>query len=260
MGTSTFWSTMPVSVCPVRSRTFRWTRPAPRSRRTSGDPCACRGSCSRRCALRAESPSAEVAPFGIRVLSIEPGSFVTELVATVDELLAEVEDSSPYAERSRYMLNFSKTSLQTGGNPVDVGAAIVAAVSNPGSAFWRLRRSHHWSWRPRRTPRLGGQKERFSPPFSKGHSIARPPERRSIASPRDYRVGRSTSWWLMLRSWSTVPSWQSLLRSGDEVGGEFGVCVAPSATQSPNSRVTSVSRRSRGGLWRGGRFPWSDPR
>ena len=80
-----------------------------------------------------ESLSAEVAPFGIRVLCIEPGYFVTELVATVDGLLAEVEDSSPYAELSRFMLNFSKTALQTGGNPVDVGTAIVAAVSDPQS-------------------------------------------------------------------------------------------------------------------------------
>ncbi len=80
-----------------------------------------------------ESLSAEVAPFGIRVLSIEPGYFTTELVATVDGLLAEVEDTSPYAELSRFMLNFSKTALQTGGNPVDVGAAIVAAVSDPAS-------------------------------------------------------------------------------------------------------------------------------
>ena len=80
-----------------------------------------------------ESLSAEVTPFGIRVLCIEPGYFVTELVATVDGLLAEVEDSSPYAELSRFMLNFSKTALQTGGNPVDVGAAIVAAVSDPQS-------------------------------------------------------------------------------------------------------------------------------
>ena len=80
-----------------------------------------------------ESLSAEVAPFGIRVVCIEPGYFVTELVATVDGLLAEVEDSSPYAELSRFMLNFSKTALVTGGNPADVGAGIVAAVSDPES-------------------------------------------------------------------------------------------------------------------------------
>jgi NAD(P)-dependent dehydrogenase (short-subunit alcohol dehydrogenase family) len=80
-----------------------------------------------------ESLSAEVAPFGIRVLSIEPGYFVTELVATVEGLLAEVQDSSPYAELTRFMLNFSKTALVTGGNPADVGAAIVAAVSDPAS-------------------------------------------------------------------------------------------------------------------------------
>ena len=80
-----------------------------------------------------ESLSAEVAPFGIRVLSIEPGYFATELVATIDSLLGQVQDSSPYAEVSRFMLNFSKNALATGGNPADVGSAIVAAVNDPVS-------------------------------------------------------------------------------------------------------------------------------
>ncbi len=80
-----------------------------------------------------ESLSAEVAPFGIRVLSIEPGYFDTELVATVDSLLGQVQDTSPYAEVNRFMLNFSKNALATGGHPADVGSAIVAAVSDPES-------------------------------------------------------------------------------------------------------------------------------
>ena len=82
-----------------------------------------------------ESLSAEVAPFGIRVLSIEPGYFDTELVATIDSLLGQVHDASPYAEVNRFMLNFSKNALATGGNPADVGSAIVAAVSDPASAL-----------------------------------------------------------------------------------------------------------------------------
>ena len=80
-----------------------------------------------------ESLSAEVAPYGIRVLSIEPGYFATELVTTIDGLLTQLDDASPYAEVSQFMLDFSKTSLEGGGNPVDVGAAIVAAVADPAS-------------------------------------------------------------------------------------------------------------------------------
>jgi NAD(P)-dependent dehydrogenase (short-subunit alcohol dehydrogenase family) len=80
-----------------------------------------------------ESLSAEVAPFGIRVLSIEPGYFATELVTTMDGLLAQMDAASPYAELSRFMLDFSKTSLENGGNPADVGTAIVSAVSDPAS-------------------------------------------------------------------------------------------------------------------------------
>jgi NAD(P)-dependent dehydrogenase (short-subunit alcohol dehydrogenase family) len=80
-----------------------------------------------------ESLSAEVAPFGIRVLSIEPGYFTTELVATIDSLLNQMNETSPYAEVSRFMMSFSKNALITGGNPADVGTAIVAAVSDTAS-------------------------------------------------------------------------------------------------------------------------------
>jgi NAD(P)-dependent dehydrogenase (short-subunit alcohol dehydrogenase family) len=80
-----------------------------------------------------ESLAAEVAPFGIRVLSIEPGYFDTALGDTVDSLLGEVQDASPYADVFRFMLNFSKKALATGGNPADVGTAIVAAVNDSTS-------------------------------------------------------------------------------------------------------------------------------
>jgi NAD(P)-dependent dehydrogenase (short-subunit alcohol dehydrogenase family) len=80
-----------------------------------------------------ESMSAEVAPFGIRVLSIEPGYFTTELVATIDSLLDQVDEASPYVELIGFMLNFSRNALVTGGDPADVGTAIVAAVSDPAS-------------------------------------------------------------------------------------------------------------------------------
>ena len=80
-----------------------------------------------------ESLQAEVAPFGIRVLSIEPGYYDTALTDTVDTLLAQVNDTSPYAEVNRFMLNFSRNALSTGGNPADVGEAIVTAVRDSSS-------------------------------------------------------------------------------------------------------------------------------
>ena len=80
-----------------------------------------------------ESLSAEVAPFGIKVLSIEPGYYETGLTDTVDMLLAQVNSASPYAEVYRFMMNFTKNALSTGGNPADCATAIVAAVADPTS-------------------------------------------------------------------------------------------------------------------------------
>ncbi len=80
-----------------------------------------------------ESLAAEVAPFGIRVVCIEPGYYDTALSDTVDTLLDQVDDSSPYADVTRFMLDFSKNALVNGGNPADVGAAIVTAVGDPSS-------------------------------------------------------------------------------------------------------------------------------
>lgn len=75
-----------------------------------------------------------VAPFGIGVLSIEARLlFYIELVATIDGLLMQVQDSSAYTEVNRPMLNLSKTPLANVGNPADVGTAIVAAVADPAS-------------------------------------------------------------------------------------------------------------------------------
>ncbi len=82
-----------------------------------------------------ESLAAEVAPFGIRVVCIEPGYYDTALSDTVDTLLDQVDDSSPYADVTRFMLDFSKNALVNGGNPADVGAAIVTAVGDPSSAL-----------------------------------------------------------------------------------------------------------------------------
>jgi NAD(P)-dependent dehydrogenase (short-subunit alcohol dehydrogenase family) len=80
-----------------------------------------------------ESLAAEVAPFGIRVLCIEPGYHNTALTDTMDTLLGQLDAASPYIDVSRFMGNFSKQALLNGADPADVGAAIVAAVGNPSS-------------------------------------------------------------------------------------------------------------------------------
>ena len=52
---------------------------------------------------------------------------------TVDDLRAELDPSSPYAEASQIMLDFTKASLANGGDPVDVARAVVDAVADQDS-------------------------------------------------------------------------------------------------------------------------------
>jgi NAD(P)-dependent dehydrogenase (short-subunit alcohol dehydrogenase family) len=80
-----------------------------------------------------ESLQAEVAGFGVRVVCVEPGYYDTALTETVDKLIAELDPSSPYADLSRFMLDFSKSALENGGDPADVANAIVAAVGDATS-------------------------------------------------------------------------------------------------------------------------------
>jgi NAD(P)-dependent dehydrogenase (short-subunit alcohol dehydrogenase family) len=80
-----------------------------------------------------ESLAAEVAPFGIRVICIEPGYYDTALSATVDQMAAQLDESSPYAPVSHVMLDFSKAALVNGGDPNDVADAVVASVADPAS-------------------------------------------------------------------------------------------------------------------------------
>ncbi len=80
-----------------------------------------------------ESLAAEVAPFGIRVLCVEPGYYLTNLTDTVDTLGAQLDPSSPYADLSHFMLDFTKDALVNGGDPADVAAVVVAAVADDAS-------------------------------------------------------------------------------------------------------------------------------
>jgi len=80
-----------------------------------------------------ESLAAEVAPFGIRVVCVEPGYYDTALSDTVDTLVDQIDPSSAYADVNRFMLDFSKNALVNGGDPSDVANAVVAAVADANS-------------------------------------------------------------------------------------------------------------------------------
>ena len=80
-----------------------------------------------------ESLAAEVAPFGIRVVCIEPGYYDTALSDTVDTLAGQIDPSSVYADVNRFMLDFSKNALVNGGDPADVADAVVNAVADSSS-------------------------------------------------------------------------------------------------------------------------------
>ncbi len=80
-----------------------------------------------------ESLSTEVAPFGIRVVCLEPGYYTTALTETTDFLRSQVDDASPYADLNRFIIDFSKRTLENGGDPRDVADAVVAAVRDASS-------------------------------------------------------------------------------------------------------------------------------
>lgn len=80
-----------------------------------------------------DSLAGEVAPFGIRVLCVEPGYYDTALSDTVDTLVGQIDPSSAYADLNRFMLDFSKNALMNGGDPADVADTVVAAVADAAS-------------------------------------------------------------------------------------------------------------------------------
>ncbi|MGH9126200.1 MAG: SDR family oxidoreductase [Acidimicrobiales bacterium] len=76
-----------------------------------------------------DSLSGEVQPFGIRVANIEPGFFSTNNLANA----TRPAPGSPYAELEGAMVKFLESSLDHGGDPANVAAAIVKVVDDPGS-------------------------------------------------------------------------------------------------------------------------------
>ena len=73
-----------------------------------------------------EALASEVSPFGIRVVSIEPGFFATEIA---ENNLSAGEEASPvYAADQAWLAAYFEQSVETGGRPEAVADAIVAAA------------------------------------------------------------------------------------------------------------------------------------
>jgi len=80
------------------------------------------------CSL-SDSLSGEVQPFGIRVVSIEPGFFATHNLANATRPVP----GSPYQELEGALVAFLESSLDHGGDPRNVAAAVVRVVDDPTS-------------------------------------------------------------------------------------------------------------------------------
>ena len=82
-----------------------------------------------------EALAGEVDPFGIRVVSIEPGFFSTEIVANLlsrDEPLSEV-----YGADQQWIRSFMEGSADAGADARVVASAIVAAAQDPDTPLHR---------------------------------------------------------------------------------------------------------------------------
>lgn len=82
-----------------------------------------------------EALAGEMAPFGIRVVSIEPGFFKTSISANhskVNEPISEV-----YAADQQWLWSFVETGVNNGADPAVVAEAIVAAASDPTTPLHR---------------------------------------------------------------------------------------------------------------------------
>jgi NAD(P)-dependent dehydrogenase (short-subunit alcohol dehydrogenase family) len=76
-----------------------------------------------------DSLAEEVRQFGIRVVCIEPGFFVTAVIRKGRPLPA----SSPYRNLERHIAGWFHANVEAGGDPADVAEAIVDAVADSSS-------------------------------------------------------------------------------------------------------------------------------
>jgi NAD(P)-dependent dehydrogenase (short-subunit alcohol dehydrogenase family) len=103
-----------------------------------------------------ESVQAEVAGTGIRLVSIEPGFFATQIYS--DDKRPTIDDGSYYAPMMRELDDRIAAGIRAGADPAIVAASIVAAASDPMAptrvlvgedamaAYHRLRREQTAVW------------------------------------------------------------------------------------------------------------------
>lgn len=86
-----------------------------------------------KCAINAvsESLASEVEPFGIRVVSIEPGFFETAI--TDNNLDRGREFTGPYGQDEAWIQSFFDAGVGGGASPAIVADAIVAAATDPST-------------------------------------------------------------------------------------------------------------------------------
>ena len=80
-----------------------------------------------------EALAGEVEPFGIRVVSIEPGFFETQIEA--NDLSADESVSDAYAADQEWIRSFFAAGVGDGASPAVVAEAIVAAAIDPDTSL-----------------------------------------------------------------------------------------------------------------------------
>ncbi|MFF8975125.1 SDR family oxidoreductase [Streptomyces sp. NPDC014995] len=84
-----------------------------------------------------EALAAEVAPYGIRVVCLEPGNFATDVRANA--YVRETTDGDPYAADEAWMQEFlSRASGESAGDPAELARAAVAAARDESTELHTL--------------------------------------------------------------------------------------------------------------------------
>ena len=82
-----------------------------------------------------EALAAEVEPFGIRVVSIEPGFFGTEISA--NNISADEVPNEVYAADQEWIRSFFEAGIEGGGDASVVADAIVSSATDPETPLHR---------------------------------------------------------------------------------------------------------------------------
>jgi NAD(P)-dependent dehydrogenase (short-subunit alcohol dehydrogenase family) len=85
-----------------------------------------------------EAAATELEHFGVRVVSVEPGFFKTE-IANNSDMEADIDDASPYAADHRWINKFYENGVgETGDDPAVVADATVRAATDTNAPIHNL--------------------------------------------------------------------------------------------------------------------------